>query len=65
MSTETIENKLAELEQRLEAVEEKTQDRKPPGAWKELFGWAKNDDLHRDAARLGAEWRQQMNEQGR
>ncbi len=65
MSNETIENKLAELERRMEAVENKTQEPKPAGAWKELFGWAKNDDLHRAAAHLGAEWRQQMNEQGR
>lgn len=65
MSTEAIETKLAELEKRLAAVEGKSPAQAPKGAWKELFGWAKDDDLHRDAAKLGAEWRRQMNEEGR
>ena len=65
MSTEMLEQKVAELERRLEAVEAKTFARKPKGAWRELIGWAKDDDPHRGAARLGAEWRQRMNEEGR
>jgi hypothetical protein len=65
MSTEMLEQRVAELERRLEAVEAKTFTKKPKGAWRELIGWAKDDDLHRDAARLGAEWHQRMNEEGR
>lgn len=60
-----LEQKVAELERRLQAVEAKTFEKKPKGAWRELIGWAKDDDLHREAARLGAEWRQRMNEEGR
>ena len=65
MSTEMLEQKVAELERRLQAVEAKTFEKKPKGAWRELIGWAKDDDLHREAARLGTEWRQRMNEEGR
>ena len=60
-----LEQKVAELERRLEAVEATTFAKKPKGAWRELIGWAKDDDLHREAARLGAEWRHRMNEEGR
>jgi hypothetical protein len=38
---------------------------KPKGSWMKLFGRAKNDDLSPDAYRLGAEWRERMNREGR
>lgn len=38
---------------------------KPKGSWMKLFGRAKNDDLSSDAYRLGAEWRERMNREGR
>ena len=65
MSTETIEQKLAELEQRLEAVEAISFDQKPKGAWRELIGSQVDDELFRDAVRLGAEWRAKASAEGR
>ncbi len=65
MSTELIEQKLAELERRMEAVEAKTFDRKPKGAWREIIGWEEDDELFREAVRLGAEWRAKANAEGR
>lgn len=81
MSTEMMEQKLAELERRLAAVEAATLpasaqteapgkatpsfERKPKGSWMQLVGWSKDDDLLREAARLGAEWRERMNEEGK
>ena len=38
---------------------------KPKGSWKKLIGRAKNDDLSREAYRLGAEWRARMNREGK
>jgi hypothetical protein len=38
---------------------------KPKGSWKKLIGRAKNDDLTAEAFRLGAEWRERMNREGR
>ena len=65
MSTELIEQKLAELERRMEAVEAKTFDKKPKGAWREIIGWEQDDELFREAVRLGAEWRAKANAEGR
>ena len=33
------------------------------GAWKKSIGWAKDDPLHQEAVRLGAEWRKSMNQE--
>lgn len=38
---------------------------KPKGSWKKLIGSMKDCDLHREAMRLGAEWREQMNREGK
>jgi hypothetical protein len=38
---------------------------KPQGSWKKLIGRAKDDDLSLEAFRLGAEWREQMNREGK
>lgn len=65
VSTEAIATKLAELERRLEALEAQTFDRKPKGAWRELIGSQVDDELFREAARLGAEWRTKSNAEGR
>lgn len=65
MSTELIEEKLQELERRLAAVEENSSQVPPKRALKELIGWAKESDLHLEAARLGAEWRAHMNHEGK
>ena len=65
MSTETIEQKLAELEHRLEAVEAISLERKPKDAWRELIGSQVDDKLFREAVRLGAEWRAKAGAEGR
>lgn len=59
-----LEQQLAVLQQRLETLEAKTQS-SPKGAWRELIGWEKDDELFRDAVRLGAEWRDKANQEGR
>ena len=65
MSTELIEQKLADIERRLAALEGNGFERKPKGAWRDLIGWEKDDETFREAVRLGAEWRQRMNEEGK
>jgi hypothetical protein len=65
MSTEAIEQKLSELERRLEAIESDADGRKQNAGWLEIFGLAKDDDLLRQAVRLGAEWRERMNAEER
>jgi len=64
MSTELMEQKLADLLQRVEAPEAKT---KPvsKGSWRDVIGFAKDDVLFREAMRLGAEWRTTANQEGR
>lgn len=59
-----MEREIAELKQRLEKVEAKV-ERAPRGAWRELIGSQKDDELFRDAVRLGAEWRAQANADGK
>ena len=56
MSTETIEQKLTELTNRVERLEGKVKPVAKPN-WREAIGTAKGDELDREAARLGAEWR--------
>ena len=56
MSTETIEQRLTELTNRVERLEEKVKPIAKPN-WREAIGTAKGDELDREAARLGAEWR--------
>ena len=59
-----IEQKLKELQRRVETLEARSA---PPskGQWRELIGWEKDDELFRDAVRLGAEWRAKANAEGR
>ena len=65
MSTDAIATKLAELERRLEALEAQTFEHKPKGAWRKVIGSQVDDELFREAARLGAEWRAKSNAEGR
>jgi uncharacterized small protein (DUF1192 family) len=60
MSTKMLEQKIAELTQRVERLE----NRKRPVAkptWRDAFGVMKDDEIAREAARLGAEWRAKQN----
>ena len=65
MSTETIEQKLTEIERRMAALEAMVGQRQPRGAWREVIGWEEDDSLFREAVRLGAEWREKANAEGR
>ncbi len=38
---------------------------KPKGSWRKIVGRAKDDDLSLEAFRLGAEWRERMNREGK
>ena len=65
MSTETIEQKLSDLERRMLAVETANGRAKARGAWREIVGWEEDDALFRDAVKLGAEWRERANAEGK
>lgn len=65
MSTETIEQKLTDLERRMIALESLAVQRQPKGAWREVIGWEEDDSLFREAVQLGAEWREKANVEGR
>jgi hypothetical protein len=56
MSAEAIEQKLAELTARLERLEKKVQPADKP-AWREVIGTIPDDEVSREAIRLGEEWR--------
>lgn len=64
MSTQVIEQELAELKKRVEKLEAKTES-KPNQRWREAFGMMPDDEISREAERLGAEWRAQANREGR
>jgi hypothetical protein len=40
-------------------------DPRPRGSWKQVVGSMKDCELSRDAFRLGAEWRERMNREGK
>ena len=56
MSTEAIEQKLVELTDRVERLEKKAKPVAKPN-WREAIGTSVGDEMDREAARLGAEWR--------
>ena len=64
MSTKLIEQQLADLQKRVEALEIQV---KPAakGTWRDAIGFAKDDELFDEAMRLGAEWREKANREGR
>ena len=66
MSTEVIEQKLAELSRRLEDLEAR-RDAKPAAkdSWRDAVGAMKDCDLFDEAMRRGAEWRAKANAEGR
>ena len=63
MSTQLIEQQLSDLQKRVEALEKQVQPSK--GTWKDTIGFAKDDELFDEAMRLGAEWRDRANQEGR
>jgi len=64
MSTKMLEQKLAELQQRVETLEAKA---KPASkrSWRDAIGFAKDDALFSEAMKLGAQWREEANLEGR
>ena len=64
MSTETLEQELAALKQRVEMLEAKTRP-VAKSMWLEAAGTQEDDEVYRQAVRLGAEWRAQMNAEGK
>lgn len=65
MSSKMMEQKLAELQQRVEKLEGRSAKPANKGNWRDAIGFAKDDELFREAMRLGAEWREQANRAGR
>jgi hypothetical protein len=64
VSTEAIEQKLVELARRVAALEART-GATPSDSWREALGAMKDCDLFEEALRLGADWRQRANVNGR
>ena len=64
MSTKVMEQTIADLQFRIERLEATSQPA-AKGSWREMIGFAKDDDLFREAMKLGAEWREQANQEGR
>ncbi len=60
MSIELLEREITELKQRLDKLEAKA---KPvaKATWLEAIGTARGDEMDREAARLGAEYRAEQN----
>jgi len=56
MSTKMLEQKLAELQQRVEMLEAKVKPASK-GRWRNAIGFAKDDALFNEAMKLGAQWR--------
>ncbi|MEK7686661.1 MAG: hypothetical protein AAB466_14695 [Verrucomicrobiota bacterium] len=64
MSTKIMEQTIADLQRRVERLEATSQPA-AKGSWREMIGFAKDDDLFREAMKLGAEWREKANQEGR
>ena len=61
MSIELLEHEIAELKQRVAKLEARQKPVAKP-TWREAFGAMKDDEMSREAARLGAEYRAQENQ---
>lgn len=62
MNTPTIEEELTDLKERVRRLENAAPPRPEAPKWREAFGALKGEPLLREAARLGAEWREQENQ---
>ena len=63
MSHPTIEQELADLKKRIDTLEAKVEP-VSSGAWRKLIGSQLDDELFRQAVRLGSEWRANANAAG-
>lgn len=64
MSTKMMEQKMKELTQRVERLEAQKKPLAKP-SWEKVIGTSKGDEMDREAARLGAEWRATQNKRRR
>jgi len=64
VSTEAIEQKLAELARRIAALEEARTGAVSSTSWREAVGSMKDCDLFEEALSLGADWRRRANVNG-
>ena len=64
MSTKIMQKTIADLQLRVWRLEATSQPA-AKGSWREIIGFAKEDDLFRMAMKLGAEWREKANREGR
>lgn len=64
MNMELVESEIAALKERVDKLEAKT---KPVAkqTWREAVGAMKDCDLLDEAVRLGAQWREKANSEGR
>ena len=60
MNSTTIEAELTDLKERVRRLENAAPPQTAP-KWRAAFGALKDEPLLREAARLGAEWREQEN----
>ena len=65
MSTEMMELKLAELQKRVEKLEGKLVPPLAKADWRDAIGFAKGDELFREAMDLGADLREKANREER
>ena len=77
MNTELLENEVADLKARVALLEQVLSTREPQpfatgsprpqakSTWRKIVGSVKDSESHREAMRLGAEWRARMNAEGR
>jgi len=64
MSIELLACEIAELKQRMDQLEAKAMPA-AKSTWREAVGAMKDCDLLDEAVRLGAQWREQANAEGR
>ncbi len=64
MSTDLMERKLIDLQERVERLESREVATSAHGQWREAIGFAKDDDLFRQAMGLAARLREDANREG-
>jgi hypothetical protein len=61
MSSKSLEKELTTLKKRLSTLEAKVAVKAPLPSWRDAYGAMKGSPLHREAAALGALWREKEN----
>ena len=64
METTTVEERMTRLEREFDEIKHQVLGLKPRAkAWRDTVGAMPDDELSRDAERLGREWREQANKE--